>query len=418
MKVLSISLPRVDNIELGLGQRHTLLLTAGILFCIGLIMVASASMGVAEAQYGNAFYFFIRHLIYLVAGLMVGMVSCRVPIASWQRYSWPLLAFAFFLLVVVLVPGLGRRVNGSSRWIGFGPLTLQPSEIAKLMVVIYLSAYLVRRQEEVRSRWAGFIKPMLVVSIAVGLLLREPDFGASMVMMSAVLAMLFLAGTPIIQFVALISVVAVAGVSAVIFEPYRMKRMLAFTDPWADQFNSGYQLAQSLIAFGRGEWMGVGLGHSVQKLFYLPEAHTDFVFAVYAEEFGLVGVIFVIGLFFLLVRAGLKIGRLAESKGQPYAAYLAYGISMLIGVQAVINIGVNTGFFPTKGLTLPLVSYGGSSLLIVFAMLGILLRIDLEAELAPAPSGKTGSTRVPLARVIAPKAPAKKGGQHVHASRQ
>lgn len=416
MKVLSISLPRVDNIELGIGQRHTLLLTSGILFCIGLIMVASASMGVAEAQYGNAFYFFVRHLVYLLAGLVVGMVACRVPIAFWQRYSWPLLGFAFFLLVVVLVPGLGRRVNGSMRWIGFGPLTLQPSEIAKLMVVVYLSAYLVRRQDEVRSRWGGFIKPMMVVSIAVGLLLREPDFGASMVMMSAVLAMLFLAGTPIVQFVALISVVAVAGTLAVIVEPYRMKRMLAFTDPWADQFNSGYQLAQSLIAFGRGEWFGVGLGHSVQKLFYLPEAHTDFVFAVYAEEFGLVGVLFVIGLFFLLVRAGLKIGRSAEAKGQHYAAYLAYGISMQIGVQALINIGVNTGFFPTKGLTLPLVSYGGSSLLIVFGMLGILLRIDLEAELAKA-LVKSGPARVPLARVVAPRV-IKKGGTHGHASRK
>lgn len=377
MKALS-SL-RMPTVALEVTHRQVLMLSAGILFCIGLVMVASASMGVAEAQFGNAFYFFTRHLIYLMVGLLAGSVAYRIPVGFWQRYSWLLLAGAFLLLVVVLIPGLGRRVNGSMRWIGVGPLTLQPSEIAKLMVVVYLAAYLVRRQDEVRSRWAGFIKPMAVVGVAVAMLLLEPDFGASMVMMSAVLAMLFLAGTPIVQFAALISVVGVAGVMAVIFEPYRMARLMAFTDPWADQFNSGYQLAQSLIAFGRGDWFGVGLGKSVQKLFYLPEAHTDFVFAVYAEEFGLIGVLFVISLFVLLVRAGLKIGQRAEINGQHYAAYLAYGIAILIGVQALINIGVNTGFFPTKGLTLPLVSYGGSSLVVVFVMLGILLRIDQES---------------------------------------
>lgn len=385
------SLIRMPNIQVDVTHRQVLMLTSGILFCLGLVMVASASMGVAEAQFGNAFYFLTRHLVYLVVGLVVGSIVSRVPLSVWERYSWPLLGMAFILLIVVLVPHLGRRVNGSMRWIGVGPLTIQPSEIAKLMVVVYLSAYLVRRQEEVRSSWAGFLKPMAVVGIAVGLLMKEPDFGASMVMLSAVLAMLFLAGTPIVQFAALISFVTVSGILAVIFEPYRMARMMAFTDPWADQFNSGYQLAQSLIAFGRGDWFGVGLGHSVQKLFYLPEAHTDFVFAVYAEEFGLVGVLFAISLFFLLVRSGLKIGQAAELKGQHYSAYLAYGISMLIGVQALINIGVNTGFFPTKGLTLPLVSYGGSSLVIVFAMLGILLRIDQETQQAPVVKQQRGA---------------------------
>jgi cell division protein FtsW len=221
------------------------------------------------------------------------------------------------------------------------------------------------------------------------LLLLEPDFGASMVTVSAVLGMLFLAGTPLLQFAVLISGVLVMGSMAVIFEPYRMKRLLAFTDPWADQFNSGYQLAQSLIAFGRGEWTGVGLGKSVQKLFYLPEAHTDFVFAVYAEEFGLVGVLFVIGLFWLLVRSAVRIGQQAELRNQIYPAYLAYGIALIIAVQALVNIGVNMGLFPTKGLTLPLVSYGGTSLLIVFLMLGVLLRIDSEntsaEDNAPAP---------------------------------
>lgn len=379
----ALSLPTFPELMHGVTPRHFLLLSAGSLFCIGLVMVASASMGVAEAQFGHPFYFFMRHAIYLVLGLMVGAFACRVPVASWQRMSWLLLFTAFVLLVIVLIPGLGRRVNGSMRWIGLGPMTLQPSEFAKFAVVAYISAYLLRRQDEVRSSWSGFIKPMAVVGIAVLLLLLEPDFGASVVTVSAVLGMLFLAGTPLLQFAVLLATAISMGVLAVIFEPYRMKRMLSFTDPWADQFNSGYQLAQSLIAFGRGEWTGVGLGKSVQKLFYLPEAHTDFVFAVYAEEFGLIGVLLVIGLFCLLVRSAVRIGQSAELRGEVYGAYLAYGIAFLIAVQSLVNIGVNMGLFPTKGLTLPLVSYGGSSLLVVFLMLGVLLRIDTENTAAP-----------------------------------
>lgn len=391
MKALALN--GMPDLMQGVTPRHMLLLSAGILFCIGLIMVASASMGVAEAQYGNAFYFFTRHLIYLMLGLMVGAFALRVPIATWQRMSGVLLLTAFVLLMVVLIPGIGRRINGSMRWIGVGPLTLQPSEFAKFAVIAYMSGYLLRRQDEVRSSWSGFIKPMAVVGVAVLLLLLEPDFGASVVTVSAVLGMLFLAGTPVLQFAVLIVTVVVMGSLAVIFEPYRMKRLMAFTDPWADQFNSGYQLAQSLIAFGRGEWTGVGLGKSVQKLFYLPEAHTDFVFAVYAEEFGLVGVLFVIFLFWLVVRSAVRIGQQAELRNDVYGAYLAYGLSFLIGVQALVNIGVNMGLFPTKGLTLPLVSYGGTSLLIVFLMLGVLLRIDSEntAAQSPAKASRTGA---------------------------
>lgn len=389
MKVLA--LPTFPALMHGVTPRHLLLLSAGCLFCIGLVMVASASMGVAEAMFGHPFYFFMRHGIYLLIGLMLGAFASRVPVATWQRLSWLLLFAAFLLLIIVLIPGLGRRVNGSMRWIGMGPLTLQPSEFAKFAVVAYMSAYLLRRQDEVRSSWSGFIKPMAVVGIAVLLLLLEPDFGASVVTVSAVLGMLFLAGTPLLQFAVLLATAISMGVLAVIFEPYRMKRMLSFTDPWADQFNSGYQLAQSLIAFGRGEWTGVGLGKSVQKLFYLPEAHTDFVFAVYAEEFGFVGVLLVIGLFWLLVRSAVRIGQQAELRGEVYGAYLAYGISFLIGLQALVNIGVNMGLFPTKGLTLPLVSYGGSSLLAVFLMLGVLLRIDTENSAAPAAAKAQGA---------------------------
>lgn len=389
MKVLA--LPTFPALMHGVTSRHLLLLSAGCLFCIGLVMVASASMGVAEAMFGHPFYFLMRHGIYLLMGLTLGAFASRVPVATWQRLSWVLLFAAFLLLIIVLIPGIGRRVNGSMRWIGLGPLTLQPSEFAKFAVVAYMSAYLLRRQDEVRSSWSGFIKPMAVVGIAVLLLLLEPDFGASVVTVSAVLGMLFLAGTPLLQFAVLLATAVSMGVLAVIFEPYRMKRMLSFTDPWADQFNSGYQLAQSLIAFGRGEWTGVGLGKSVQKLFYLPEAHTDFVFAVYAEEFGLIGVLLVIGLFWLLVRSAVRIGQQAELRGEIYGAYLAYGISFLIGLQALVNIGVNMGLFPTKGLTLPLVSYGGSSLLAVFLMLGVLLRIDTENSAAPAAAKSQGA---------------------------
>jgi cell division protein FtsW len=368
-----------------------LMLSAGMLACIGVIMVASASMGVAEATFGHPFYFFFRHLFYVLLGVSTAVVVVNVPLHLWQRFSWHLLAFAFVLLVLVLIPHVGKRINGSARWLGLGPFTIQPSEIGKFAVVLFMAGYLVRRQAEVRTTYIrGFLRAMLIVGTAIALFLSEPDFGASLVLMTAVMGMLFLAGAPMIQFGGLVSFVVAGGIAAIIFEPYRLRRVLSFTDPWDDQYGSDYQLSQSLIAFGRGDWFGVGLGHSVQKLFYLPEAHTDFVFAVYAEEFGLVGVLLLIALFWVLIQSALKIGRLAEAAGKLFEAYLAYGIAFLITMQAIINIGVNTGFFPTKGLTLPLVSYGGSSLIVVFAMLGILLRIDMETRqgLKPSPKGK------------------------------
>lgn len=385
MKVLSMPAAMPDLMS-GVTSRHLLMLSAGILCCLGLIMVSSASMVAGETKYSSTFYFLSRHLVWLVIAFFAGAVAMRVPVAILQKYAFVFLGLAVLLLVLVLIPGIGRRINGSTRWIGLGPLTFQPSEVAKLAVVLYMGSYLLRRQEEVRSGWWGFVKPMLVVLICVGLLLLEPDFGASVVMMAAAMAMLFLAGTPLLTFAAMFSVAAAGAVLLVVMEPYRLKRLLSFTDPWADQFNSGYQLSQSLIAFGRGEWFGVGLGRSVQKLSYLPEAHTDFVFAVYAEEFGLVGVVLMIALFWILVRSAIRIGQEAELGGKLYAAYVAYGIAVLIGVQTLFNIGVNMGLFPTKGLTLPLVSYGGSSLAMVFVMLGILLRIDTENRVVAAPA--------------------------------
>lgn len=363
----------------GLTARDTLTLSAGCLFCIGLIMVGSASMGVAEASFGNPFYFFTRHMIYLVIGLIVAAITLQIPMQQWQRWSPWLLGIAYVLIIAVLIPGIGRRINGSMRWIGVGGLTLQPSEVAKFATIVFLAGYLVRRQDEIRTRWSGFIKLGVVVGSVVFLFLMEPDFGASLVVITAVMAMLFLAGAPLGHFITLSGIVAVAGVAVMIAEPYRMKRLLAFTNPWDDQYGSGYQLVQSLIAFGRGDWFGVGLGHSVQKLFYLPEAHTDFVFAVYGEEFGLLGVLFLLVCFVILVASALRIAQRAEAAGQLFSAYVGYGLAVMLGIQSAINIGVNIGFFPTKGLTLPLVSYGGSSLVMVFAVLAVLLRIEAES---------------------------------------
>ncbi|MDF3030850.1 MAG: Bacterial cell division rane protein [Moraxellaceae bacterium] len=389
MKALSLPTFTIANPLQGVTSRQLLLLAAGTLFCIGLVMVASASMGVAQKQFGGPFYFFARHLVYMVIGFTAGLFALRVPVEAWHRLSWLLLAAAFLLLIAVLVPGIGRRINGSMRWIGVGPMTLQPSEFAKFAVVAFVSSYLVRRINEVRTHWMGFLKPMLVVGLVVLLLLAEPDFGASMVTMTAVLGMLFLAGTPLGPYAVLLSIVVIGGGLLVWLEPYRLQRVLSFTDPWAHAYDSGYQLTQSLIAFGRGEWFGVGLGKSVQKLFYLPEAHTDFVLAVFAEEFGFVGVLLLITMFWVLVRSALRIGQQAELREAFYGAYMAYGIAIILGMQALVNIGVNMGLFPTKGLTLPLVSYGGSSLVIVFIMLGVLLRIDSE-NTAAAPAAKGG----------------------------
>ena len=388
MKVMPMPATMPDLMR-GVTSRHLLMLSAGTLCCIGLIMVASASMVTGEAKFGSTFHFLSRHLFWLMVAFGSGVVTLHVFSVAWfQKHAFWLLGLAGLLLVLVLVPGIGHRVNGSTRWISLPGVTLQPSEIAKFAIVLYMASYLVRRQEIVRNSWRGFINPMLVVGIGVVLLLMEPDFGASVVMVSAAMAMLFLAGTPMLTFASIFSLVAAMAVMLVIFEPYRLKRLTSFMDPWADQFNSGYQLSQSLIAFGRGDWFGVGLGRSIQKLSYLPEAHTDFVFAIYAEEFGLVGVFILIALFWVLIRSIMRIGQQAELGGQLYGAYVAYGVAVLVGMQTLFNVGVNMGLFPTKGLTLPLVSYGGSSLVMVFVMLAVVLRIDSETKAAGVVAGR------------------------------
>jgi cell division protein FtsW len=359
-----------------------LVMTVLCLLTIGTICMTSASTEYASGNYKNEFFHLKRHIVYLCVGMLVALFTLSIPMRLYREMSWLALAVGFALLVMVLIPGIGRDVNGSTRWIGLGGFNIQASEIAKVSMVIYTSAYLVRHLEEVRTRYSGFLKPVLVLGVFVFLLLLEPDFGAAVVMMSAFMAMMFLAGVKATHFFFSI-LVCVAGVAAIaVSQPYRMARLQAFLDPWHEdiQFGSGYQLTQSLIAFGRGDWFGVGLGNSMQKLYYLPEAHTDFVFAILAEEFGALGALGVLVLFAVFAWRAIRIGRKAEQVGQLFSAYIAYGLAIIFSMQAIINIGVNTGTLPTKGLTLPFLSYGGSSLVISCLAVAMLLRIDFEAR--------------------------------------
>ena len=291
-----------------------------------------------------------------------------------------LLIFALFLLLLVLLPGVGKTVNGSTRWLPMGMFNLQVSELVKLFLVVYVAGYLVRHGEAVRSSLLGFLKPMVMVGFAGLLLLMEPDFGATVVIMGTVLGMTFLAGARFSQFISFVFIFACAALLLIVTSPYRMQRLISFTNPWADPFDSGFQLTQSLIAIGTGGWFGTGLGGSVQKLFYLPESHTDFLFAVLSEELGFIGVTVVVLLYSALFFRSLKIAAQAEAVGNYFAAYMAYGIGIWLSMQAVINMGVNVGLLPTKGLTLPLMSYGGSSLIVSCMAIGLLMRIYYETN--------------------------------------
>lgn len=370
------------------GLDSGLLMLALSLLCIGLVMVASASISVADTKTTTPFYYLYRQLIAAALGIVAAMAIFKIRLVYWEKAGMVLLAVSFALVILVLVPGIGKTVNGSTRWIPIGVLNFQVSEIVKLFLMIYVAGYLVRHGDGVRTSLLGFIKPMLMVGAVCLFLLLEPDFGAAVVIMATVLSMTYLAGARFIQFAAVISLFTAAASLLVISSPYRLQRLTAFVDPWADPFNSGFQLTQSLIAIGSGGWAGVGLGGSVQKLFYLPEAHTDFLFAVLAEELGLMGVVLVIGLFTALVLKTFMIARKAEASGNQFAAYLSYGIGIWLGLQAFINIGVNMGVLPTKGLTLPLMSYGGSSLIVVCMSIGLLLRIAYECSSAQAISRK------------------------------
>ncbi len=350
---------------------------------VGLVMVTSASLSYAEGAGLPTGYFAFRHASFLLVGLFLCFLTTYCPLSVWRAFSTPLLIVNFILLIVLLVPGISREVNGSVRWLFLGPISIQVSELTKLGFVVYLSNYLVKRQNAIQYETAAFLKPILLLAFACCLLLLEPDFGAAVVLTFTVLGMLFLAGVPLRRFFILALLAAVALGSMVLASPYRVKRLTSFLDPWSDQFNSGYQLTQSLIAFGRGGWFGTGLGNGVQKLLYLPESHTDFIYAVLAEELGLVGALALLGLFVMLVWRTLCLGKRAMELGKKFEGFLAYGIALWFGLQTAINIGVNTGVLPTKGLTLLFISYGGSSLVIGLMAIGLMLRIEYELSLKP-----------------------------------
>lgn len=355
-----------------------LFMVSAIILCIGLVMIESASITTVDRELGAPFYYLKRQLLAAALGISAAYIVTKIRLVYWEKSGMLLLGISMLLLVVVLIPGIGKTVNGSTRWIPFGVMNLQVSELAKLFLLIYTAGYLVRHGQEVRESFWGFVKPMLLVSIACMLLLLEPDFGTTVVIMMTVMGMMYLGGVRFTQFTALIGSFAIAATIIVISSPYRMRRLTAFVNPWDDPFDSGFHLTQSLIAIGRGSWSGTGLGGSVQKLFYLPEAHTDFIFAVYAEETGFIGVCLLILLFVYLINRAFINGKEAEKHGHLFAAFTAYGIGIWLGLQAFINIGVNMGVLPTKGLTLPLMSYGGSSLIVNCVAIGILLRISIE----------------------------------------
>lgn len=355
---------------------------AASLILIGFIMISSASLDVAFKNTGTPYFYVIRQAVFIAIAITGALIVWRIPLSFWERTGHWWMIGAGVLLILVLIPGIGKVVNGSRRWLPLGPINLQASEVAKFCMVMYMGGYLVRRLDEVRTSWKGIAKPTLPLGIFCVLLYFEPDFGALVVLMGTVMGMIFLGGMRFSQFLMVISGVIALLVAVVGLQPYRMARLQSFLDPWSDPFGTGYQLSQAQIAFGRGEWFGTGLGNSVQKLFYLPEAHTDFVFSVMAEELGFIGVTALIAIFAVLIVRIFRIGRRAEKVKQFFNAYVCYGFAIILAGQALINIGVNVGALPTKGLTLPLVSYGGSSLLVSCAMLAVILRVDYEYKLS------------------------------------
>tara|TARA_B100001094_G_scaffold231534_1_gene226354 strand:- start:318 stop:1490 length:1173 start_codon:yes stop_codon:yes gene_type:complete len=371
---------------------NALLLLVCLLLVYGLLMMTSASVEIAKGQYGDAFYFFKRQGIFALVGLFVLFITLQIPTVLWKKYSWLLLLGSFLLLILVLVPGIGKIVNGSARWIDLGFFNLQPSELAKIFIVIYLASYLDENLKEVKQTWAGFMKPIFIIVAAAFLLQLEPDHGALVILMLTSFCMIFLAGAKIYRFLPMFVVCAGMITYLAMTKSYVIARFSSFLNPWAAEnvFDSSYQLTQALIAFGRGEWFGVGLGNSIQKLYFLPEAHNDFVLAIIGEELGLIGVSVVLVLFCLLVFIAFSTGKVAEKNGSLFQAFLAYGIGLLFSGQALINIGVNLGLLPTKGLTLPFMSYGGASLIICCFMAALLIRIQYETQF---PEGRAESGR-------------------------
>ncbi|MDD5579110.1 MAG: putative lipid II flippase FtsW [Methylobacter sp.] len=361
------------------------------LLLIGYVMVASSSMHLGVNIAGNSLYYPIKQLIHISLGLILAACLTTVSMRTWEKIGPWLFIVGLLLLIGVLVNGLGIKVNGSVRWLSIGGLRIQVSEVVKFFAVIYMAGYVNRHHESIRKSAFGLLKPLLLFSLACVLLLLEPDFGSAVVILMIAMGIMFLGGARLSQFIILLAFVALLAILLVYFSPYRLVRVTSFLNPWADPLNTGFQLVQALISFGRGEWLGVGLGSGIQKLFYLPEAHTDFLFSVIAEELGLAGVITVIGLFSVLVWRAFEIAAAAEKAGQRFSAFIAYGLGIWFGFQSFVNMGVNMGILPTKGLTLPLMSYGGGSMIVMCCAVALLFRVHSEvAEInANTPKGKS-----------------------------
>ncbi len=364
---------------------------------IGVVMVASSSIAVADSHHLGPFYYLKRHLVFLGLGLVAAAVVMRTELKLFEKYAFHLMLLAFLLLLAVFVPHLGMRINGARRWLNLLVTSFQPVEAVKLILVVYIASYLVRHRESVETRFLGLIKPIAVAGVIVILLLLQPDFGSATLVIGVTIAMVWLGGArPLFLFIMGLPLMPLLYIAAT-GESYRMKRLTSFMDPWKDPFNDGFQLTQSLMAIGRGEWTGVGLGSSVLKLSYLPEAHTDFIFAVIGEELGLAGIVLVISLFALVVGRGLYLGLKGVEVGQRFAGYIAFGVSLMLAMQATVSVGVNLGALPTKGLTLPLISYGGSSMVLTCAMAGVLLRATYE--ISRALDARQMATRMPAMAV-------------------
>ncbi|MEQ1312263.1 putative lipid II flippase FtsW [Acinetobacter sp. XH1639] len=375
---ISQLLSRLPKLPAEMTARNILIFCVISLLCFGSVMVASASMPYAEYIHENPFYFLIRHGISIVVAAVVAFLTYRVSLNLWFKNAFPLWLVTMVLLLAVLV--VGSEVNGSHRWIKLGGFTLQPTEIAKIVMAIFTADYVVRRAKEVRTHWKGLLRLSGVMALTVGFIVAEPDLGATVVIVLMMVGVFFLAGAPATQFLIMLGAIFAGITALILFEPFRFQRLISFTNPWADPLGVGYQLSNALMAFGRGEWIGTGLGHSVQKLSYLPEAHTDFMLAVLGEEFGFVGVTLVMVLSFTMLACCIRIGHRALQHNYLRAGYLAYGISIIFLMQILVNAGMNMGLMPTKGLTLPFISYGGTSLMMCAAMISLILKIDASTQ--------------------------------------
>lgn len=370
----------VPRLPAEITARNLLIFCVLSLLCIGSIMVVSASMPYAEYTHENPFHYLGRHSISIVVAAIVALVAYKISLNVWFKNTFSLWLLTIGLLAAVLA--VGSEVNGSTRWIRVAGFTFQPTEVAKVMMAIFTADYVVRRSEEVRNHWKGLLRLGAIMAITVGLIIAEPDLGATVVIVLMMLGIFFLAGAPPIQFGFFLGAIIAAILGLIVFEPYRFQRLVSFTDPWADPLGTGYQLSNALMAFGRGEWFGTGLGHSIQKLSYLPEAHTDFMLAVLGEEFGFMGITCVLALSFMMVACCIRIGHRALKHQYLRAGYLAYGISIIFLMQILVNAGMNMGLLPTKGLTLPFISYGGSSLIMCAVMISLILKIDATTQIA------------------------------------